>query len=105
MKSKKNYKTLVQRLQCQIQVAAQNETEAIERARKEFIRRDLDARLINGSFRVEARRVADGLFMCDVLNNYFVEALSFRDSLLNIIRVLKAATFNVGGVAEVIVVE
>lgn len=96
-------KILISKLILIVVVIAKDEQDARGKAREELFNRDI--RLINGSFRIEVRERAKGLFVCDVLNNYFVEHLSFFDSLRNLFCIINAATFNIGNRPTIVVIE
>jgi len=99
----KQKRILVSKLLFTAWVKGENETEARRKVRKELFKRK--CYLINGSFRIEARQAGDGLFICDVLNNYFVEQLGFRDGLRNFLTVLNAATLNIGVTTRILEIE
>lgn len=84
-------------------VYAGTEEEARDKAKGAFFKENIP--LVNGSFHIEVSMLGDGLFMCDFYNRYFVELLSFKDCLLNFIRIANAATLNVGNVPAVVVIE
>lgn len=100
---KKQPKTRVRILLFSARVTAYDRNEAYIKARKALFEKNIN--LINDTFQIEVREIGACLFVCDVLNCYFVEQLSFFDSIRNLIRILNAATFNIGIAPPVVVIE
>ncbi|WP_412211978.1 hypothetical protein [Dysgonomonas mossii] len=85
---RKRLKTRVSIWLLTVKVKAESADEARAKARAIFF--DQNINLIDNMFKIEIDEVSPGIYMCDVVNFYFVERLGFCDSIRNLIHIISA---------------
>lgn len=71
-----------------VKVKAESADEAQAKARAIFF--DQNINLIDNMFKIEIDEVSAGIYMCDIVNFYFVERLGFCDNIRNLIYIISA---------------
>ncbi|MFZ6038655.1 MAG: hypothetical protein ACOYU1_10570 [Bacteroidota bacterium] len=85
-------------------VTANNENEARDKARSKMFSEGY--RLLNDTFRIETKKIGDGLFECLVFNFYYMERIGLKNRILHAVRKLRATALSyIGVVPRVVVIE